>query len=132
MTQPEKYHETLFETTDKRKMKTNLNNINQNKGTIDSPTVIADTFNKKIVKFATTFEGPSTQELNEFIENIDNFDYKLFDYPTNKTDVSKIVVNLKNIEASVSDGISVEVRIVSLPGIGFIFTDFTNLSMSLN
>ena len=95
MTKPGKYHETLFETTGKGNMKTNLNNINENKGTIESPTIIANTFTKKIVNFATTLEGPSTQELSKFIEKIENFDNKLFAYPTNKTDVSKIVVNLK-------------------------------------
>ena len=119
MIKPEKFHETLFETTSKRNMKTNLINKNENKGTINSTTVIADTFNKKIVNFAITVEGPSTQEPNEFFENIDNFDDKLFAYPTNKTEFSKMVVNLKNSEIFVFDGVYVEVRIVSLPVMDF-------------
>ena len=127
MNKSEKFHRTLIEMTGKRNMQTNLSIVIENKETINSRTVIADTFNKKNMNFATTVGGPSTQAPNEVFNHIENNDEKVFAYPTNMIEVSKTVVNIKNNEASVIDGISVEVRKISFPVIDFILTETLNL-----
>ena len=95
----------------------------EKKDTISSPTVIADMIIKKIVNFATTVEGPTTQELKENCElkNIDNSDDSMFAFPTNMTEVLNTVGKLKNNRAVGIDGVSAEVIKTSLPVIIFYF-----------
>ena len=50
-------------------------------------------FNKRIVNFATTVEGPPTQQPKECINNVVEIHDKMFGYPTNLTEVSNEVVS---------------------------------------
>ena len=49
--------------TGKKNVKTNLKIKNENKDTLNSPRVIADMFNKKILSFANNVEGPTHRSL---------------------------------------------------------------------
>ena len=81
---------------------------------MNSLTVIAENFNKNFVKFKTTLEGPTTQELEECNKNTNNNDDKMFAFPTNTTDIFNTVDNFKNNTAAGNDGVSAEVLKFSL------------------
>ena len=95
--------------TGKRSVITNLIFNSEMKDTINSPSVFAELFNKKIVNFATTVGGPNTQEFEECIKNIDKDDDKMFAFPTNITEIFKRVGYLKNNKAVGTDAVSSEV-----------------------
>ena len=85
---------------------------------------------KQIVNFATTVEGPTTQEISECIENIDNIHDNTISFPTNMTEVSNTVVKLKNNKQVGIDGVSAEVLKTSLLVIILILIQFLKLSSS--
>ena len=104
-------------------MKLYLNINKENKDTINSPTVIAELFDKKFVNFATTVESPKFQKI---VNNDDN----MFAFPTNLTEVFNTVGYLKNNKAARTHGVSTEVPKTSLPVIISILIEFLNLSSS--
>ena len=82
-------------------------------------------FTKSFVNFSTTVETPTTQEFEDYFNNIDNNDDTMCAFPSNMTQVSNTVGNLKNNEAFGIDGVSAEVLITSLPRIYFSFSCFS-------
>ena len=106
MNKPKEFYRALNEMTGKRGMITNLDINNGNKDIMNSLTVFADMFNQKFNSFATTVEGPTTQELKKCTENNDNNDEFDFAFPTNTTDVFITVGDLNNNKAVGMDGVS--------------------------
>ena len=121
MIKPKKLYKTPHEMTGKKSVKTNLSNINENKDTIYPPTVIANMFNKKLFNYATTVEGPTTQELRDCIKTIDKHDDNMFVFPTNMTEVFNTVGDLRNKKAVGINVLSAEVLRTSVPANIFIF-----------
>ena len=115
--------------TCKRRVKQNLIFNNENKDTINSPTVIADMFIKKCGNFSTFVEGPTTQDFKEVFKIIDNIDDNIFASPNNMADVFNTVSNLKNNKAVGIDGVSAEVLKFSLLVFNFFLIEFLNLSL---
>ena len=106
--------------TGKRNVKTNLKEYNENRGTMVTPRVSADMFNKEIVIFATTVEGPTTQEVKEFLKNTDTPDDRMFAFSTNLTEVFIMLGSLKNNKVFGIVGVSAEVPKTLFPLIAFL------------
>ena len=68
-----------------------------------------DKYNKEIVVFAATVEGPITQELKECNKNFHKNNDNMFAFPTNLTEVFNTVGNLKYTKGVGTEGVSAEV-----------------------
>ena len=82
------------------------------------------------MNFVTTVEGPTTEQLKEFIKNSDNYDDKKFAFPTNLSEVLNTVGNSKNNKAVGIDGVSVEAFKTSILVNIFLLIDIPHLSLS--
>ena len=85
MSKTKKFCGTLNEMTGKQNVETDPIITNEDKETINFPTVSADMFNKKSVKFATTVEGLTKQQLRECNKSFDNNDDNMSAFPGNTT-----------------------------------------------
>ena len=85
---------------------------------------------KQFINFATTVKYPSTKELNECNELIENEDDITFVYPTKMPEVSKMLGKLKKNRAFENDGVSAEVLKTSLLVVVFISCEILVLFLS--
>ena len=92
--------------TGKRSFNTNLNVNKENNDTLNSLLVVADMFNEALVSFATTVEGPTTQEPKDCFKNDENNEDKMCVFRTNVTEVFNLVGTLQNKKAVGNDGVS--------------------------
>ena len=111
-------------------MKTNLFSKIGKEDPIKSTRVIAEKIYKKSVIFATTVEGPSTQELNEKFKKIHNYDRTMSAYPNIMTDVFITTGNLENKKVVGTGTISSELPKILLLVIVFDLTESVCLSLS--